>query len=74
LLNRLTYALYGTLNTIVEFVPKTPAKSSKVSKDSDFSLLSNKDLSKLLLSSGLGLGQDEVGQKDLKLVHLRHYS
>ena len=28
----------------------------------------------MLLSGGLGLGPDEVGQKDLKLLHLRRHS
>jgi len=37
------------------------SKSIKVSKDSDFSLISNKNLSKILPSSGWGLGADEVG-------------
>jgi len=50
--------------------PKTESKSSKVSKDSDFYLVSNKNLSKILPSSGLGLGSDEVDQKGLKLLHL----
>jgi len=35
----------------------------KVSKDSDFSLVSNKNLSKILPSRGFGLGPDEVGHK-----------
>jgi len=38
----------------------------KVSKDSDFSLVSNKNFRELLPSSRLGLGPDEVGQKGLK--------
>jgi len=37
----------------------------KVSKGLDFSLVSNKSLSEILLPSGLGLGPDEVG-------HYRH--
>jgi len=37
---------------------------------SDFSLVSNKNLSEILPSIGLGLGSDEVGQKDLKQLHL----
>ena len=40
------------------------SKSSKVSIDSDFSLVSTKKLSEILPSSGLSLGPDEVGQKD----------
>jgi len=42
----------------------------KVSKNSDFSLVSNKYWSETLPSNGLGLGPDKVGQKDLKLLHL----
>jgi len=38
----------------------------KVSKDLDFSLVSNKSLSEILPSSSLGLGTNEVGQKGLK--------
>jgi len=51
-----------------------PSKSSKVSKDSDFDLFSNKNVNKILPSSSLGLGPDEVGQKGLKQLHLWHYS
>jgi len=51
-----------------------PSKSSKVSKCLDFSLVSKKNLSKILQSSGLGPVPDEVGQKDLKLLHLWHHS
>jgi len=36
----------------------------------DFSLVPNKNLSKILPSSGLGPWPDEVGQKGLKLLHL----
>jgi len=43
----------------------------KISKDSDFSLVSNKNLNEILPSSGLGLGPDEVG---LKQLHLRRHS
>ena len=48
------------------FWTRNRSKSSKVSKDSD----SNKNLSEILPSSGLGLGPDEVGQKGLKRLHL----
>jgi len=40
----------------------------------DFSLVSNKNLSEILPSSGLGLGPDKVGQKDLKQPHLQCHS
>jgi len=41
-----------------------------VSKDSDCSLVSNKNLSEILLSNGLGPGSGEVGQGGLKVLHL----
>ena len=52
------------------FWTQNPRKSSEVSKESDLSLVSNKNLSEILPSSGLGL--DEVGQKGLNLLHLCH--
>jgi len=51
-----------------------PSKSSKVSKYLDFSLVSNKNWSEILPSSGLGPGLDEVGQSGLKIRHLWHHS
>jgi len=45
-----------------------PNRSSKVSKDMDCSLVSNKNISEILPSNGLGLG--EVGQGGLKALHL----
>jgi len=56
------------------FSTRNPSKSIKVSKDSDFSLAFDKNLSEILPSSSLGLGPDEVGQKGLKQLHLRDYS
>ena len=51
-----------------------PSKSPTVSKDSDFSLVSNKNISKILPSGGLGPGPGEVGQNSLKVLHLwRHW-
>jgi len=49
---------------------QNPSKSSKILKGSDSSLVFNKNLSKILPSSTLGLGLDEVGQKGLKLLDL----
>jgi len=46
----------------------------KISKDADFSLISNKNLSKILPSNDSGLGPDEVGQKGLKQLHLWRHS
>jgi len=47
-----------------------PWKLIKEPKHSDCSLVSNKNLSEMLPSSGMGLGPDEVGQKGLKQLHL----
>ena len=46
----------------------------QVSYDLDFTLVSNKNLSEILPSSGLGPGPDEVGEKHLKLLHLWRHS
>ena len=48
------------------------SRSSKVSKDSDFSLLSNKNFSEILPSSSLGPG--EVGQGGLRVFHSQRHS
>jgi len=41
-----------------------------VSKDSDYSLVSNKNFSEILPYSGLGPGPGEAGQGGLKVLHL----
>jgi len=51
-----------------------PSRSSKVSKDSDCRLVSNKYISKILPSNSLGPGPGEVGQGGLKVIHLWHHS
>ena len=56
------------------FWMRNPSRSSKVSKESDLSLVSNKNLSKILPSNGLGPGPGEVGQVGLKVLHLWHHS
>jgi len=56
------------------FWTRNLSKSIKESKDPDFSLVSNKNLSEILPSGGLGLGPDEVDQKGLKQLHLWHHS
>jgi len=48
------------------------SKSSKVSEDLNFHLVSNKNLSEILPSSDLGPGPDEVDQSCLKVLHLCH--
>jgi len=54
--------------------PKPHKVLCKVSKDSDVSLASNKNLSDIRPSTGLGQGPDEVGQKGLKQLHLLRHS
>jgi len=48
------------------FSTRNPSKPSKGSKDSDCSLVSKKNFSKILPSNGLGPGPGEVGQGGLK--------
>jgi len=50
------------------------SRSSKLSKDSDFSLVSNKNFSEILPSNGWCLGPDEVGQGGQKVLHLWRHS
>jgi len=57
-------------NLDFNFLTQNPSKSPKVLKDLDFSLVSNKNFSEILPSSGLGSGPDEVGQSGLKLLPL----
>jgi len=45
---------------------RNPSRSSKVSKDSDCSLVSNENFSEKLPSNGLGPGPGEVDQCHLK--------
>jgi len=56
------------------FWSRNPSKSSKVSKDSDCSLVSNNIFSEILPSGSLGPGPGEVGQGGLKALHLWHHS
>jgi len=51
-----------------------PSKSSKVSKDSDCSLVSNKNFSEILISNGWRPGPVEVGQGGQKVLHLWRHS
>jgi len=48
--------------------------SSKVSKDSDCSLVSSKNFSKILPPNGWRPGPGKVGQGGLKVLHLWHHS
>jgi len=56
------------------FSTKNPSKSSKVSKDLDCSLVSNKNFSEMLLSNGWRPGPGKVGQGGLKVLYLWHHS
>jgi len=56
------------------FWTQNPSRSSKLSKDSDCSLVSNKNFSEILPSNGLGPWPCEVGQGSLKALHLWRHS
>jgi len=60
--------IFATANTIdnKNFQTQNHNRSSKVSKDSDCSLVSYKNFSEILPSNGLGPGPGEVGQGGLK--------
>jgi len=53
----------------ITFEPETTASHPNLRR-LDFSLVSNETLSKILPSSGLDPGLDEMGQKGLKRLHL----
>ena len=50
------------------------SRSSKVSKDSGCSLVSQKSFSEILPSNGFGPGPGKVGQNCLKVLHLWRHS
>jgi len=52
------------------FWTRNPSGWSKVSKDSDCRLVSNKTFSQIVPSNSLGPGPGEVGQDGLKVLHL----
>ena len=52
----------------------TPSRSSKVSKDSDCSLVSSKNYSEILPHNGWRPGPGQMGQGGLKVVHLWRHS
>ena len=56
------------------FWTQNPSRSSKVSKDSDCSLVTNKNLSEILPSNGWCPGPRKVGQGALKVLHLWRHS
>jgi len=56
------------------FRTQNPTKSSKISKDSDCSLVSNKNFSEILPSNGFRSGPGEVGQGGVKVLHLWRHS
>jgi len=51
-----------------------PSRSSKVSKNSNCSLVSNKNVNEILPSNSLGPGPGEVGQCGLKVLYLWRHS
>jgi len=58
------------MNLYQSFWTRNPSRSSKVSKESDYSLVCNKNFSEILPSNGLGSGPGKVGQGGLKVLHL----
>jgi len=56
------------------FWTRNPSRSSKVLKDSDCSLVSNKNFCEILPSNGLGSGPREVGQGGVKVLYLWRHS
>jgi len=52
------------------FQTKNAGKPIKSSEDSDYSLVSNKNLSQKIISCGWGPGPDDLGQKCLNLPHI----
>jgi len=56
------------------FWTRNPSRSSKVSKDSDCSLESNKNSTKILPSNGWCPGPGEVGQDCQKVLRLSRHS
>jgi len=51
------------------FCTRNHSGSSKVYKNSDFNLVSNKNFSEILSSTDLGPGSGEVGQGGQKVFH-----
>ena len=56
------------------FWTRNPSRSSKVSKDSDCSLVSSKNFSEILPPNGWRPGSGKVGQGGLKVLHLWRHS
>ena len=74
--NRLESESFEPLINFLAFLVQklwNPSRSSKVSKDSDCSLVSNKNFSEALPSNGLSPGPGEVGQGGLKVLYLWHH-
>jgi len=61
-------------NSDHNFLTWNPSRASKVSKDSDCSLVSSKNFSKILPSNDWCPGPGEVGQGGLKVLHLWRHS
>jgi len=56
------------------FLTQNPSRSSKVSKDSDCSLVSSKSFSEILPPNGWRPRPGKVGQGGLKVLHLQSHS
>jgi len=64
--NQLIFLVTGLINYLIFFIDhnfgtQNPSRSSKLSKGSDFSMVSKKNSSKILPSIGLVPGPDKVG-------------
>jgi len=69
----INYLIKGLIDYFVYFrsylFRLKPQKVIQISKDSDFSLVSNESLSEILPSNGWGPEPDEVGKSGLKALH-----
>jgi len=74
----INYLIKGLIDYFVYFrsylFRLKPQKVIQISKDSDFSLVSNESLSEILPSNGWGPEPDEVGKSGLKALHFWRHS
>jgi len=73
LINYLISQIFFT-NLHHNFWTRNPSRSSKVSKDSDCSLVSGKNISKILPPNSWRPGPGKVGQGGLRVLHLWRHS
>ena len=71
-INKLVNYLISQIFLLVWII--NPSRSSKVSKDSDCSLVSSKNFSEILPANGWRPGPSKVGQGGLKVLHLWRHS